>query len=186
MKREDILKLKAVTLYILKKCGGETDYVHLFKILYFAEREHMASYGTHLIRDVFCALPKGPVPSFLYDAVKVASGRHLADEDLLLIANALTPGDGEGDFWIRATEDPDMDELSKADISILDKSINDYLPIDYRELSMKSHDSAWLEAWNKRQAEPMDEFLIAKAGGASDGFVAYMKEQEMLDDLINE
>ena len=43
MDKYDVDKLKAVTLYILKKCGA-TDYIHLFKILYFAEREHYADY----------------------------------------------------------------------------------------------------------------------------------------------
>lgn len=35
MTTDDMLKLKAVTLYILKQCG-ELDFIHLFKILYFA------------------------------------------------------------------------------------------------------------------------------------------------------
>ena len=34
MTTDDMLKLKAVTLYILKQCG-ELDFIHLFKILYF-------------------------------------------------------------------------------------------------------------------------------------------------------
>lgn len=184
MTKDEIYKLKAATLYILKECGGETDYIHLFKILYFAERAHMAKYGTHLVKDVFCALPKGPVPSFLYDAVKVASGKHLPDPDLTIIAEALTPGEGEGDFWVRAKEEPDMDELSKADIALLDESIKENLPKDYRVLSSESHDSAWKSAWSKRQAEPMDEFQIAKAGGASDGFIEYMKEQETFNNYL--
>ena len=37
MSAEDIAKLKAVALYVLDKCG-ETDFIHLFKIIYFAER----------------------------------------------------------------------------------------------------------------------------------------------------
>ena len=41
MTTDDMLKLKAVTLYILKQCG-ELDFIHLFKILYFAERQHYA------------------------------------------------------------------------------------------------------------------------------------------------
>lgn len=48
MTTDDMLKLKAVTLYILKQCG-ELDFIHLFKILYFAERQHYATYGKHLV-----------------------------------------------------------------------------------------------------------------------------------------
>ena len=69
MNHDDVLKLKAAVLYVVNKCG-EIGYMHLFKILYFANREHYAKYGRSIINDTFCALPKGPVPSFLYDAVK--------------------------------------------------------------------------------------------------------------------
>ena len=50
MSAEDIAKLKAVALYVLDKCG-ETDFIHLFKIIYFAERNLYAKYGQHLVKD---------------------------------------------------------------------------------------------------------------------------------------
>ena len=40
MSAEDIAKLKAVALYVLDKCG-ETDFIHLFKIIYFAGKEFL-------------------------------------------------------------------------------------------------------------------------------------------------
>ena len=52
MTKEEILKLKAVVLYILDK-SGEMDFIHLFKILYFAERKQYAEYGQHLVHDSF-------------------------------------------------------------------------------------------------------------------------------------
>ena len=70
---DDILKLKAAALYVVNKCQA-IDYFHLFKILYFADREHYAVYGRRIINDTFCALQNGPVPSFLYDAIKVLYG----------------------------------------------------------------------------------------------------------------
>ena len=69
---DEMLKLKAVVLYVINKCD-EIDYFHLFKILYFADRAHYAKYGRRIIQDTFCALPKGPVPSVLFDAIKVAT-----------------------------------------------------------------------------------------------------------------
>ena len=35
---DEMLKLKAVVLYVINKCD-EIDYFHLFKILYFADRD---------------------------------------------------------------------------------------------------------------------------------------------------
>ena len=49
---KEILKLKAVVLYILDK-SGEMDFIHLFNILYFAERKQYAEYGQHLVHDSF-------------------------------------------------------------------------------------------------------------------------------------
>lgn len=49
MSADDVAKLKVVALYVLDKCG-ETDFMHLFKIIYFAERKIYAKYGQHFIR----------------------------------------------------------------------------------------------------------------------------------------
>ena len=93
MSHEDIEKLKAVTLYILSKCGA-TDYIHLFKILYFAEKKHYATYGAHITNDTFIAMEHGPVPSFLYDALKLVTHQETASPNNALweIAKAVHPG----------------------------------------------------------------------------------------------
>lgn len=187
MTRDEILKLKAATLYVLKQSGGELDFIHLFKILYFAEREHYATYGKHLIKDTFCALERGPVPSFLYDAVKVAIGVNScpSQSPLRIIASALSPAGGECCYYIiQAKEEPDMDELSRASIASLDKSIAENLSKDSKQLSIDSHDEAWSEAWTTKHNSPMKSLSIAKAGGANEGFIAYLKEQETIDRLL--
>ena len=66
MSAEDIAKLKAVALYVLDKCG-ETDFIHLFKIIYFAERNLYAKYGQHLVKllAILCYLLVGNALGFL-------------------------------------------------------------------------------------------------------------------------
>ena len=185
MDKYDVEKLKAVTLYILKKCGA-TDYIHLFKILYFAEREHYADYGKRITKDTFIAMEHGPVPSFLYNALKLVTKQEQASVDSLLwkIANAVTPGSAELYYFFVAAEEPDMDELSKAEIASLDKSIAEYKDMSPWDLSEKSHDEAWHEAWDAVQNSAMDPYMIAKAGGASDGLVGYLKEQDVFDNFF--
>lgn len=185
MDKYDVEKLKAVTLYILKKCGA-TDYIHLFKILYFAEKEHYADYGKRITMDTFIAMEHGPVPSFLYDALKLVTKQEKANSTSLLwvIANAITPGSAELNYYFAAAEEPDMDELSKAEIASLDKSIAEHKDMSPWDLSEKSHDEAWHYAWDKMQNSAMNQYKIAKAGGASDGLVEYLKEQDALDNLL--
>lgn len=185
MNHYDILKLKAATLYVLSKCGG-IDFLHLFKILYFAERKQFAEYGQHLVKDTFCALERGPVPSMLYDACKIATGRNVSNpsEGSLLIAKAISHCDGECDYILVANEKPDMNELSPVNIEYLDWAISEFKDVPFNELSKLSHDEAWQDAWNRRHCSPMDSLLMAKAGGASDGLIEYLREEESLDMLI--
>ena len=184
MTKEQILKLKAVVLYIINKCG-EIDFIHLFKILYFAERKQYAEYGQHLVYDSFCALERGPVPSFLYDAVKNVAGlKYTSHNNMDILTNALASGSGECHYMLRATQTPDMDELSEAEIEALDCSIAENIHKDISTLSSDSHDEAWRQAWEKSHNSPMDVLMIAKAGGASDDFIEYIRENEMLENYI--
>ena len=181
----DIEKLKAVTLYILKKCGA-TDYIHLFKILYFAEKAHYAEYGKHITKDTFVAMEHGPVPSFLYDALKLVTNQDKANDNnpLWIIANAIKRGSADLYYFFMGAEEPDMDELSKAEIVSLDQSIAENKDLSPWALSEKSHDLAWHAAWDVMQNSTIDPYKIAEAGGASEGFVDYLKEQDKMDAFL--
>lgn len=185
MSHEDIEKLKAVTLYILSKCGA-TDYIHLFKILYFAEKKHYATYGAHITNDTFIAMEHGPVPSFLYDALKLVTHQETASPNNALweIAKAVHPGSADMYYYIKGAESPDLDELSQAEIASLDTSIMENKDVSPWALSEKSHDAAWHSAWDVAQNSAISPYKIAEAGGASEGFINYMKEQDQIDRLI--
>lgn len=185
MNEYDVLKLKAVVLYILQKCG-EIDYIHLFKILYFAEKKHYTYWGQHLIKDSFYAMEKGPVPSFIYDAVKVASGvKTSKNKQLHILADSLSHGDAECQYYyIRGKEEPDMDWLSEVEVETLDEVIDTLKGIDSATLSSMSHDEAWKEAFYNPNSSKMDSLLIAKAGGASEDFIEYLKEEKLIDEVL--
>lgn len=59
MNKYDWNKIIEVVLYILNKTGG-IDYYHVFKILYFAEKEHLQKWGNSITSDENVALPYGP------------------------------------------------------------------------------------------------------------------------------
>ena len=91
---DDILKLKAITLYIVNKCGV-ADIFHILKILYFADRAHYAEWGTRLSEDTFCAMDNGPVASHLYNALKDVTGKEKlpAGSPLKIISDSLYQAD---------------------------------------------------------------------------------------------
>lgn len=70
------------------------------------------------------------------------------------LADSLKPGNAECYYFIGAAEEPDMDELSKADLACLDASIKENLQKDAKQLSKDSHDVAWQTAWDARSASP--------------------------------
>lgn len=76
-----------------------------------------------------------------------------------------------------------MEELSQSDIDCLDTSIKENKNVDIDTLSIKSHDEAWRNAWEKQKAYPMDTILIAKAGGANESMIEYIKENEEINKL---
>ena len=63
---EEINKIKAVVEYILQQMDEAVDYIHLFKVMYFAQEEHLAIYGAPMMYDTFVARKHGPVPSLTY------------------------------------------------------------------------------------------------------------------------
>ena len=73
MRESDIQRIKAALLYILNKMPeGSNDIYHIVKSAYYAQREHLIRYGIPLFRDSICALKFGPVPSLIYNVLKVA------------------------------------------------------------------------------------------------------------------
>jgi uncharacterized phage-associated protein len=65
-----IAKIRAVVLYIMQSFTQGVDYIKLFKILYFAQQDHLVKYGKVIVEDSFRALKHGPVPAYTYKALR--------------------------------------------------------------------------------------------------------------------
>jgi len=106
-------KIKEVLLYILEKTGV-VDYYHLMKILYLAERQHLAKWGERITIDDYYALPHGPVPTRIYDALKsVKEGKSGFLSDIVAVSSD-TP-------FVTALREADMGYLSKSEVDALDR-----------------------------------------------------------------
>lgn len=182
---DEILKIKAVVEYILQQFSDGVDYIHLFKIMYFAQEEHLAIYGSPLINESFVARKHGPVPSFTYKVLRVAEGK-IADKtgELMSFVSDITLRSVEGHQVISVKSDIcDMDELSRSNILILDKWIGKCKDLKAYDLSELSHDTAWQKA--VRQTERTGEdtkislYDMAAAGGASKDMLKVVKERQI-------
>ncbi|MDR3180857.1 MAG: SocA family protein [Prevotellaceae bacterium] len=165
-------KAIAAVLYIVKKLGGKVDMYKLAKILYFADQKHLVTYGRTIVGDEYAPMEFGPVPSTIYDAVKTINN---PKTKYRLFSEKLTLSSANGYRSILSTAEPDMDELSQSDITCLDDSITENGRLDFKTLCKKSHKLAWTNAAEKGLSRLQIED-IAKEAGASDDFIAYIKE----------
>lgn len=131
-----IAKMRAVLLYIMQSFPHGVEFIKLFKILYFAQQDHLLKYGKVLIEDSFKALKHGPVPTYIYKALQIAERMQLGgnfDEFLINIK--------VHDKKVYTSATPNMDYISGSNRRCLDDAIAQYKDITSDML----HDSAWEE-----------------------------------------
>lgn len=115
------------------------DFHKIFKVIYFADRQHLADWGRPITGDTYIAMDAGPVPSRLYDMLKIVRGdSYLPD----------TEGLGryfqvENWMYVRPLVDADLNSFSANEQEALSDSIEKYASLSYGEIKEKSHDVAW-------------------------------------------
>jgi uncharacterized phage-associated protein len=177
---DEIEKIKATILHILAHFPDGVDFIKLFKIMYFAQQEHLVKYGRAIIGDSFYALKHGPVPSFTYKAIQANQGKVKVTDDLNEIAMVIFLSDNK----ISTKIDADKDELSVSDLKCLNNAIEKCKDIDSYALSDISHDIAWEEAYTRSLDDPeknkMTLIDIANAGNAPVDVINKIRESEQI------
>lgn len=177
--KDDILVIKAVLLYILTHSNdGQRDIYSLVKTAYYAQQNHLAQYGTPLFKDCICALPFGPVPSNIYNVLKMASGdsnelNYHRSDDMHLASDAINFKSGR----YSAKEDPNMDFLSKSDIESLNYGIEKVAKMSFYQIKEDTHGMEWNRAFNSKSSlKEMNLLNIAKEGDASSDALRYLED----------
>ena len=185
----EINKIKAVVLYILSQFRDGVDYIKLFKIMYFAQKDFLLSYGKVLCPDTFKARKYGPVPMLSDKVVKIVETRETlrVKDDLKAFVCSIRVDANQLVFGMK---EPDTDYLSVKERECLDKWIDYCRNKDsLSELSPESHDQAYEAAWKSYQDDPqkgeMTLIEIARAGGASEKMVAYIREKELMAEELS-
>lgn len=126
-------------LYVANKLQRK-DFHKIFKVLYFADREHLSTYGRTITGDTYIAMGDGPVPSNIFDIFKSVRG----DGFFANQADQFRK-DIEVQEWclIKPKRNADLYFLSNSDIQELDKSLDTYGRLTWTEIREKSHDYAW-------------------------------------------
>jgi len=135
-------KALEVILYIAGNMTGAT--LHsISKILYLADKLHLQAYGRLICGDRYVAMEYGPVPSAIYDMMKVAAKCKTIDVDWdEAIQDAIAVTQGRNIVSKRACN---MDLLSESEIECLQQTIAGYGDKSFGELTDITHDKAWEE-----------------------------------------
>ncbi len=152
-------KAVAAALFVINTL--ETVGKHMLaKILFFADQKHLARYGRPITLDTYYKLPKGPVPTIIYDEIKAVEKKKSAP-----VINGFHDKISVSGNNITALIEPDMDELSETDVECLLESITENKGLTFDQLTRKSHGSAWSSA---SECGPIHFNEIAKEGKAPD------------------
>ncbi len=133
-------KVKALNalLYVANRVQRK-DFHKLFKIIYFADRQHLADWGRPITGDTYIAMEAGPVPSRLYDMLKIVRGdSYMSDMEGLGRYFAI-----ENWMYVKPLCDADLNKLSANEQEALSDAIKRYAALSYDEIKEKSHDIAW-------------------------------------------
>lgn len=134
----DPAKALEVLLYIATRVA-DPGFHRVSKILYFADREHLARYGRFICGDSYVAMKHGPVPSGSYDILKHVRGDGLPCPVPGAQA-AFRVDDGKLIVPLRESR---LECLSASDRECLDAAIANYGKLSFSRLTQLSHDQAW-------------------------------------------
>jgi len=117
--------------FLLQRNGGDMDKYLWIKMLYLADRESLARWEEPITGDSPASMPYGPVLSTIYDLTKGDCANLRAHwEQFISDADAET-----NRIFLKA--DPGTDELSKAEVGILDSVFTQFR--DFTWSQMRDH-----------------------------------------------
>ena len=130
-------------LYIMQN-GTQPTFHHVSKVIYFADKLHLEKYGRFICGDRYIAMKHGPVPSGIYDLLKIARGDSfifsLPSELIQKTKDAFAV---QGRYGITRRRDAEINYFSDSDIECLNIAIQKYGNLSFRQLTKASHDQAW-------------------------------------------
>lgn len=142
------------------------DFHKIFKVLYFADREHLTKYGRPITGDTYIAMEYGPVPSAIYDIFKAVRGDGYQWEQIESVKKLFRIKDR---CFIDPLQDANTDWLSESDISELNAALTKYGQLSWQEVINLSHAHAW-------SATPLNDRMsiedIMRENGADAEFIA--------------
>ncbi|MBB2951966.1 Panacea domain-containing protein [Sphingobacterium sp. JUb56] len=150
---------------ILQDRGIDSDIHKVMKLMYFADREHLVTYGFPITGDTYLKLQYGPVPSF---------SNYVANDEITDFKGIIS----RSGKILNKNVEPDLDDLSESEIECLENSVKTFSSYNFTELTDISHDFAYnTSEWDISYEK------IAEEGGANEDMKAFIKAQLLNDNI---
>ena len=130
-------RVTQMSAYLLMKRGGRMAYIKLIKLLYLAERQAMLKWGESISGDNFVSMPHGPVLSQTYDLIK----GHVCQDGDSPWESLIRDEDNYEVSLSREVSTEDLDELSSAEIDLLDNAYASFGHMSRFEIVDYTHDN---------------------------------------------
>ncbi|OAV67234.1 putative phage-associated protein [Bacteroidales bacterium Barb6XT] len=160
-------------LYVANKLDRK-DFHKIFKVLYFADMEHLSDYGRSITGDTYIAMENGPVPSKIYSIFQTVRGDGSQTKGRDLFIQLFTVKDN---YFIEPLRKADTSVLSGSDTEALDNALTKYGNLSWVDIRDKSHGHAW-NATERNKAISIEDILQEKGDDA--GYISYVVEQTKL------
>ncbi|MEQ1526474.1 MAG: Panacea domain-containing protein [Gallionella sp.] len=162
VKHFDRDKALEAILFIAKSLNNPT-FHSISKMLYLSDKLHLQDYGRLICGDRYVAMEYGPVPSAIYNMMKVAAKEQSIDTDWdEIIQDALDVRHGRE---VIPKRDCDVDMLAESEIECIQKIISEYGHKSFGQLTDITHDSAW-NATDDNQTIPLASIVATLPNAA--------------------
>lgn len=131
-------------VYIASKLKGVDTY-HAVKTMFFADKRHLNEYARPIVGDTYIKMPKGPVPSYVYDIIN-RNIKTLPIEFYGQVVSSISVSSDKKKY-IKANREPNLSEFSESDIECLDYAIAFCKDKKFQDLCDITHqEPAWKNA----------------------------------------
>lgn len=125
-----------VTAFFADKAGGRINVLRATKLIYLADRASMAEREHPVTGDNFVSMPFGPVNTFTYSLMN----GEVEPQHTHVWAEFIAPRAGHDIPLARPIKVDELDELSRADLKILEATWDRFKDIDKYDLAAWTHE----------------------------------------------
>jgi uncharacterized phage-associated protein len=157
--RFDVKKAAQAANKILRLSGGTRNYMEVIKLMCLADREALLQLECPITGDCIVSMERGLVLSHVYDLIKGGPGNEDDAPWFDLISASC-------DYTIKSEAQCDYDDLSGAELRILEKVFVKYGRMNWKELSRLTHQlPEWVDPG--KSSIPVSPEQILKVNGRS-------------------